>query len=194
MIWQILITSTVMVFPAVAGAEGWKVITSKSAIDDSKMIILWLKADGPISGWPNKTVIPTLILRCEEGKTEAYIVTGMHADVESDGVTGTIRFDKEKAYELKFGESTDHESLFFRDAQYMIAVMMEFRTMLFRFTPFNSSPTMTTFNLRGLNKVVRQLSSLCEWDPDVYRDYGQPTKKLPPELGPPEKTTEGLPK
>jgi len=44
--------------------------------------------------------------------------------------------------------------------------MMRHQTMLLRFTPFNSSPQETSFNLRGLAAVIKPLEAACDWDPD----------------------------
>lgn len=77
----------------------WRINKKTSRIDDSSNVTISLDADSSISGWPRKTNTPTLILRCKERKTEAYIVTGMSPQVEygTDGATVTLRFDKEKA-------------------------------------------------------------------------------------------------
>ncbi len=55
----------------------WKSTTSVSSFDDSKMVVLSLQSDNQITGWPGVTTTPTLILRCKEGNTEAYIGTGI---------------------------------------------------------------------------------------------------------------------
>jgi type VI secretion system protein VasI len=76
------------------------------------------------------------------------------------------RFDKDPAHEFTMSHSTDGEALFFPDAEAVIFRMMRHQTMLFRFTPFNSSPQETSFNLRGLGSVIKPLEKACDWDPD----------------------------
>ena len=143
----------------------WRVNKETSRIDDSSNVIISLDADSSISGWPRKTNTPSLILRCKERKTEAYIVTGMSPQVEygTDGATVTIRFDKEKATKYQTSKSTDGEALFFGQSVGLIKKMLQHTTMLFEFVPFNSSPAMTTFDLRGLAEAVKPLKDTCKW-------------------------------
>jgi type VI secretion system protein VasI len=104
-------------------------------------------------------------LRCKEKKTEAYIVTGMPPQVEygNDGATVTLRFDKEKATKYHTSKSTDGEALFFGQSVGLIKKMLGHTTLLFEFVPFNSSPAMTTFDLRGLADTVKPLRDTCKW-------------------------------
>ena len=148
-----------------ATVSKWRVTTEKSRIDDSTNVILSLDADSSISGWPRKTYTPSLILRCKENKTEVYIVTGMSPQVEhgTDGATVTLRFDKEKAMKYHTSKSTDGEALFFGQSIGLIKKMIGHATLLFEFVPFNSSPAMTTFDLRGLAEAVKPLREACEW-------------------------------
>lgn len=143
----------------------WRVNKETSRIDDSTNVIISLDADSSISGWPRKTHTPSLVLRCKEKKTEAYIVTGMSPQVEYgiDGATVTLRFDKEKAMKYHASKSTDGEALFFGQSVGLIKKMLGHTTLLFEFVPFNSSPAMTTFDLRGLAEAVKPLRDTCKW-------------------------------
>ena len=143
----------------------WRVKRETSRIDDSTNVIVSLDADFSISGWPRKTYTPSLILRCKEKRTEAYIVTGMSPQVEygTDGATVTLRFDKEKATKYHTSKSTDGEALFFGQSVGLIKNMLGHTTLLFEFVPFNSSPAMTTFDLRGLADAVKPLKETCKW-------------------------------
>lgn len=143
----------------------WRVNKETSPIDDSTNVIISLDADSSISGWLHKTHTPSLVLRCKEKTTEAYIVTGMPSQVEygTDGATVTLRFDKEKATKYQTSKSTDGEALFFGQSVRLIKKMLGHRTLLFEFVPFNSSPAMTTFDLRELAEAVKQLRETCKW-------------------------------
>jgi type VI secretion system protein VasI len=143
----------------------WRVDKQTSRIDDSSNVTLTLNADSSISGWPRKTTTPLLALRCKERKTEAYIVTGMSPQVEygTDGATVTLRFDKEKATKYQTSKSTDGEALFFGQSVGLIKKMLLHTTLLFEFVPFNSSPVMTTFDIRGLAEAVKPLRDICKW-------------------------------
>lgn len=153
--------------PTAASATGkWVRQDSASAADDTKTVVLVLDADAAIQGWPGRRETPTLIVRCQEGKTETYINTRMRPDVESghlDGATVLLRFDKEVARPYRAGKSTDGEALFLPGAVPMIRSMAQHDRMLFRFTPFNSPPQETTFDLRGLSTALPPLQKACGW-------------------------------
>lgn len=143
----------------------WRVNRETSRIDDSTNVVISLSAESSISGWPGKRHTPLLILRCKEKKTEAYIVTGMSPQVEygTDGSTVTLRFDKDKATKYHTSKSTNGEALFFDQSVGLIKKMLGHTTLLFEFVPFNSSPAMTTFDLRGLADAVKPLKETCKW-------------------------------
>ena len=146
------------------GVGKWRVRKETSPIDDKTIVLLNLDAEAPIKGWPSKEEVPTLILRCKESRTEAYINTGMSPQVEyGDGATARVRFDKERVTEIRMGKSTDGEALFFPEAIKIIKQMAQHEAMLFEFTPFNSSPTMTTFDLKGVAEALKPLRETCRW-------------------------------
>jgi type VI secretion system protein VasI len=143
----------------------WKIEKEISKIDDSANISLSLKAGQNISGWPRKISRPTLFLRCKEKNIDAYVGTNMTPAVEHglhDATTATLRFDKDKALQEEMSESTDHNALFFKNPVDIISKMFEHGAMLFQFTPSNSSPVMTTFNLAGLKKAIQPLTEACK--------------------------------
>lgn len=143
----------------------WQVTKNTSPVDDSTNVIISLDADSSITGWPRQTHTPSLIVRCKERKTETYIVTGMSPQPEygTDEATVTLRFDKEKATQYHMSKSTDGKALFFGQSLVLIKSMLQHTTVLFEFVPFNSSPVMTTFDLRGLSEAVRPLREACKW-------------------------------
>lgn len=143
----------------------WQVNKETSPIDDSTNVTISLDANSSITGWPKKMFTPTLIVRCKEGKTAAYIITGMSPQVEyrTDEATVTLRFDKEEATKYQTSKSTDGEALFFEESIKLIKKMIPHKTMLFGFVPFNSSPVLTTFELGGLSEAVKPVKEICKW-------------------------------
>jgi type VI secretion system protein VasI len=90
----------------------------------------------------------------------------MRADVEAgnlDHSTVLLRFDKEPAKSYNASHSTDGEAVFLPGAVGLIRTMAKHERMLFRFTPFNSPPQETTFDLRGLNAALSPLKKACGW-------------------------------
>lgn len=147
--------------PPVGGK--WDVSTDTSSFDDSSTVVLSLDAERPIEGFL-ESYRPTLILRCQERQIEAYVVTGMAADVEAgnfDGATVRIRLDDAAAETLNTGRSTDDKALFFENAPQLINRLAQADRLLFSFTPYNASPAETSFDLRGLDEVLPQLRTAC---------------------------------
>ena len=140
----------------------WKTQTSSSSFDDSKTVVISLDANSKIEGW-TVTYLPKLILRCEEGKVDAFVRVGMPADVEYsyNAHTARIRFDDDDAYKTTMNESTDGEALFFQGAVSLINPMQAHDTMLLGFTPFNANPVETTFTLTGIRYAVVPLAEAC---------------------------------
>ncbi len=143
----------------------WRVSTEVSKIDDSTTVVLELRADSSISGWPGKTFTPSLIIRCKERRTEAYFVTGMASMVESasGGATVTLRLDKNPAFKLRASNSTSGDALFLPAAVAQLQKFMAGSTLLFEFVPFNSSAEMTTFQIAGLADAIKPLREACKW-------------------------------
>ena len=142
----------------------WKIKT-KIYPDESRHIYLTLRADKPVEAYSEKYT-PTLVLRCKEEKTVVYIITGIapSIDHEEDGVGVLLRFDNERAKEYLFtSKSTKDQILFAPNPISLINKMLKHKTMQFQFTPLNTFPTMTTFNLAGLATVIDELQSACHW-------------------------------
>lgn len=154
--------------------SGWAVRTEKSPIDDSTNVWVSRRANGPIRGWPRKTTVPSLFITCRENKTEAYIDLGMSPAVESgDYIHATLRLDSEQAFTQTFGKSTDGQAIFFSFPSgdnegkllWFLRRLVDHKQMMLRFTPFNSSPTITTFDLSGLTEALKPLQNACGWVP-----------------------------
>ena len=152
---------------AIADAKNskWKISYDVSPIDDSQTVTLMLYAESSISGWPSKQYDPSLILRCQEKRTDIFVVTGMSPNVEYGtlGATVLLRIDKNPAYKLHASKSTDGEALFLPSAVAQIKKLMNGRELYFQFTPFNSSPQSTVFKIAGLSESIKPLRSACKW-------------------------------
>jgi type VI secretion system protein VasI len=145
--------------------KGWRVHTSKSPMDDSTNVYIYLYADKAVKGWLDEKA-PQLILRCQENKTEAYIDTDMQLQTDYGDyhhATVRLRFDQDKARSVRFSKSTDGEALFAPNAIPLIKEMMKHQTMAFEFTPYNSGPVTVNFDVSGLDKNIAQLRKSCNW-------------------------------
>jgi hypothetical protein len=121
-------------------------------------------AENDIQGWL-KSMRPNLVLRCQEGKTNVYVVTGMAANVEygTDGHTVRLRFDDGKPTTQYWSESTDHEALFAPNPTQLAKQLLKVKTLTFQFTPFNASPAVVRFNLEGLGPHLEKVANACGW-------------------------------
>ncbi len=151
----------------VSTMEGkWRVRHDTSAVDDSPTVVLLLDAEASIDTWSAGHVTPTLVLRCQERTLEAYVITESAADVELGHVGQAhliLRFDEETAQTHWANEATDHKAVFLPQPVTTLRDILAHDRMLFKFTPFNSSPQEASFDLRGLDSVIEPLETACPW-------------------------------
>jgi len=165
--------------------DKWHVTEDRSTMDDSKTEVLSLDSDDIIQG-PLGPYKPSLVIRCKEGKTDIYVVTGMAASVEEDLDGGPIdthtvrlRLDQGSAESYGWSESTDHKALFASDAVYgqddqvvaysggttaLAKQLATAQTLAFQFTPFDANPAIARFDLRGLGTHLSKIADACKWD------------------------------
>lgn len=143
------------------GKGKWTVSEETSAIDDSKKVTLLLDAENSI-GDSYRKYTPTIVLRCSENKTNAYIVMGKF--LGSDGIKVLTRLDKQKASKKRWSISTDHKAIFAPGSNTgYIKTLIKHDKLLVQLTPYSASPVMTTFDLRGLKEAVIPLRNACHW-------------------------------
>jgi len=144
----------------------WSVQRSYSQMDDSKTVTVWLNANNRISGWPRKTVKPTLYIRCRENKTAIFINVEMSANPEVGNynrATVRIRLDEGKPFKQNWQESTDNEALFAPTSINLAKKINKSKTMLFEFVPYNSDPQLVEFDVRGLMPYLTEIAEACNW-------------------------------
>lgn len=147
----------------------WRLNASTSSFDDSKTVVLALEAESAIVGWPAVTHTPTLILRCKENKTEAYVNAGMQGKPvfgeygQDLGVSMRGRYDKGETFEYEMPKSTDGQAFFFRYPIEEIKYMTKHSSLVLEFTPFNSNPVEIRFDLTGLSEVLKPVRDACSW-------------------------------
>jgi len=149
--------------------RGWRVRTETSPMDDVTNVYVSLDADKAIKGRLSEET-PTLVLRCLKKKAEVYFDAHMQVDAEyrAYGISAgsvRIRFDQQKAETFNFPTSKDGQALFVMnpDPISFIKRILKHQTMLVEFTPYNSGPVTTTFNLTGLDSKIGQLREVCGW-------------------------------
>lgn len=136
----------------------WMVDTSTNPLDDSKTVILQNEATEGGTRWGNK---PTLVLRCQSNKTNAYINWG---DYLGDRPKVTTRLGDQPAETRYWTSSTDDRATFFpgNDVAF-IKSLMEVDRLVAQVTPYNESPVTAVFNLAGLTDEIVPLQEACGW-------------------------------
>lgn len=136
--------------------SSWIVSNDKSPIDDSPSVTMMKLAEDGGS--------QTLILRCKENTTEAYISTSDFMGIMGSGTNKMlVRFDDKKAVKQSIGMSTDGKALFFKTTIKNIKKMMEAKKMVIRYYPYGGGAKTATFNLGNLKEEVAPLRDACHW-------------------------------
>jgi hypothetical protein len=143
----------------------WILHQQTSDLDGSTVVMLNLNAKNQIQGWL-KAETPTLIIRCKEGKTDAYVVSNMPANPEY-GKFGdySIRFKVDDAAPAKetWSASTDESALFSPSPKDFAKRLSGAHDLAFEFTPFQSSPATAHFDVRGLDGLLEKVAVPCGW-------------------------------
>ena len=136
---------------------------SKSDFDDSKTVMLSLFSDNKFKN-SYKSEYGMLVIRCQEGRLESYMRLNMSPDYESGSygsATVRLRYGDKPAFQVRLNESTDGEALFFNNPSNVIRDLLDVDIFLFGFTPAISNPTSATFDVRGLQYALPNVTDLC---------------------------------
>jgi type VI secretion system protein VasI len=155
------------VFPVPTAAQPatgkWRVSREHSSIDDSVSVFATLTSDS-FDAWLHKGDGPTLILRCMDHETSAYVATSLGAQPENGGdYTAAVRLDGQKAFKVSMREATSNDALVFSGGAAMIKKMIGHKRMLFRWVPFDSPPAIATFDITGVGEAIKPLREACKW-------------------------------
>ncbi len=139
----------------------WVLHTDVSKIDDSKRVILHVISSDEIEGVLGNNTNPVLLLRCQENKTEVFVNTDVFLGIGEISVTS--RIDKQKAVTTKALTSSDNKAFFISKPISFIKNLMAGERVLFKLTPYNSSPIIFEFNIAGLESEIKPLREACNW-------------------------------
>jgi len=132
--------------------DDWTVRESKSPIDDSPKVTLYKNGESGDQ---------TLVLRCNENTTNAYISTSDYLGDESVNVT--IRYDSNKAEDQKLSLSTDNKALFFSPSITSIKKMMASDMLVIRYQAYNGTTSTASFDVSNLKENIKPLRLACNW-------------------------------
>jgi hypothetical protein len=131
------------------------------AADRSRMTTFWLDAENPVGIWM-KRVRPTLSVRCSGRSLEVFVVASAASIESSDGLhTVRLRFDEGGELVERWAESDDRQALFAADGPATARRIAGAGTVSFGFTPYNASPVVARFDVRGLSDTMAKVSKTC---------------------------------
>jgi len=130
--------------------DNWYLHESQNKMDNSPEVTLSTSGtDGA-----------TLIIRCSEHKTDAFVNTD--TVVDNKGVR--IRFDDSSPERQFWSESTDHRAIFAPDAVTFARALTKARKLLFEFTPFEERARTVSFEVSGLDGKLQKIAAACDWE------------------------------
>lgn len=145
----------------------WSVRVDKSALDDSKTVVLTLTSKDQFWNQYGQLKRGTLIIRCMENTTSLYTVWGDHF-MSDNGNSGRVdyRVDAKKASRVSMRESTDNKALGLWSGGQSIPFIKKLlgaEQLYIRATPFSESAVEMAFNVTGLEKAIEPLREACGW-------------------------------
>lgn len=150
----------------VSKAGAWNVEVDTSPIDDKKNVYLSLNSNELIpSRFGTSSGRASLLLRCKESKTSAYVVWGNNY-IGLERTSIEYRIDKNPVVNTRVGISTDGKATGFwsgGEAIPFIKKLLGKDQVLFRVTPHSESPVMVTFPISDLEAAIKPLREACKW-------------------------------
>lgn len=112
-------------------------------------------AERPVAIW-NGTVTPTLVVRCNRGRVDAFVFTSSAARIESEDENHTVKleFDARPAAHERWPDSVEHDALFAPDGRAFVAQLSSSQALRFTFAPHNAGPASALFDVRGLKEKM----------------------------------------
>jgi hypothetical protein len=150
---------------ASAPTSNWNERATRSEMDGSAGFQTQTIADGPIQTWLRRTT-PRLIIRCDENKTDVFVLTETAAQPELglyDRARVRLRFDQGTPQPQTWTESTDDKALFAPSPIALARRIAKAKTLRFEFTPFNAPPAIATFSLDGGESGIKGVARACGW-------------------------------
>jgi hypothetical protein len=109
----------------------------------------------PVAIW-NGTVTPTLVVRCNKGRVDAFVFTNSAARIEAEDENHTVKleFDAQPAAHDRWPDSVEHDALFAPDGTAFVEQLAASQALRFTFAPHNAAPASALFDVRGLKEKM----------------------------------------
>lgn len=141
------------------GSESrWHRVVSSDPADGSRIVHTMVAAESRLESQKDRAA---LVLSCERGTTDAYVIWRQYLGTYDPDVTWRVGSgpDVTETWSL----STDSEAIFAPDPIQLIKSMLANKTFLIKTSPFGSSPVTMQFNTTGLAAEALVLEEACGW-------------------------------
>ena len=127
-----------------------------------KAIAFELPSESKVAVWQRQVQL-TLVVRCVANRIDAFVFTQSPAKLEPQDNDHTVRlaFDGQPESVERWPDSDEHDALFAPDGAAFVQRLTSAKTMRFGFTPHNSSPVSTGFNVAGLGDAMAPSARQC---------------------------------
>jgi len=140
----------------------WRVGSERSKIDDSTNVFMELSADQPFTNDFGQSVIPTLLIRCTENKTN--IGVNWDTFLNLDTIPVLHRMDSEKAKTTEWTISSNNLAAFAPSPISFIRDLMKHEKLLIQTIPHAANKVIAEFHVDGLKNAIKPLQDACSWE------------------------------
>lgn len=139
-------------------AGRWQKIVEIHPQDRTKAVQMMIEAENRL---PAQKDVAALVLSCQKGETDAYIIWRQYLGAYDLDVTWKAGTEPEvtEAWSL----STDNEAVFAPEPINFIKQLMLYDVLMVKTTPFNSEPLTLVFDTSGLDQEIDDLRNACKW-------------------------------
>jgi len=103
----------------------------------------------------------TLVMRCKDNKTEAYL--SLNDYLGNDYPKITLRFDDGKPEKKTWSGGEGGDSAFATNPVAFIKEMSKHKKLIAGFEPYGLTMQAVEFDLSGADKVAQEISKACNW-------------------------------
>jgi hypothetical protein len=123
-----------------------------------------LPAENIVQTWFGP-VRPSLVVRCMERTTQAFVYVGSPTRIEpsAEGKTVTVSVDDEAVRKERWPDADDHDALFAPDGTAFAQRLLHAQTLRFGYSPHNASDVVAEFRVSGLAELIGPAAKECGW-------------------------------
>ncbi|EAO9733397.1 hypothetical protein BRR58_17625 [Salmonella enterica] len=103
----------------------------------------------------------SLVLRCTDNKTEAYLSFSDYMGSDDPGIT--MRLDDGKPVKRTWGGGEGGDAAFVPQPIGFIKELAKYKKVIFGFEPYGTTMQIVEFDLSEIDKVIENLSQACKW-------------------------------